>query len=484
MQAFVWNDRFATGIESVDGQHQHLMEIVNQVGDLLIGGETVPETALQAIFKKLADYTRFHFTDEERIMTEAALDPRHIADHKKLHHAFTEHVISMWNTRNNMADPAETLHGFLTSWLTYHILGEDQAMAREMQRIAAGMSAAEAYAQETAHGERSTSALLGALHNLYGVLSQQNRALANTNQQLESRVAERTTELKAAYTQLEADHQRVSALLEQVTQAQNRLLQSEKMAAVGQLAAGVAHEINNPIGFVYSNFTTLGKYVSLLLQVVDAADSPAAQKIAAEIDLPYLRQDIGELIKESSDGLQRVRKIVADLKDFSHIDETLPQATDLLAGLEATINVASHEIKGKATLQRELQPLPPVRCVGGQINLVLMNLLVNAAQSIKETGTITLRSGVDGDKVWLEVDDTGCGMSEEVKRRIFVPFYTTKPVGTGTGLGMSLSYDIINAHGGHFDIHSTLGKGTRMRLWLPIAGPVAASQSIQQSDSP
>ena len=466
MQAFVWNDRFATGIESVDEQHRRLIELVNQIGDMLVAGDQWAESRLQEIFKQLADYARFHFQDEERVMREGGLDPQHLASHQQHHHQFTEQVISMWGARHGMQNPAQILHGFLSSWLTYHILGEDQVMARELRQIAAGPQAPLEPVADSA-----APALLQALQSLYGVLSEQNRNLADANRQLETRVAERTEELNKAYAQVASDNENLSALLGKIDQAQTQLLQTEKMAAIGQLAAGVAHEINNPIAFVNSNFITLGNYVNELLRVIDAAADPAALELAAEIDLPFLREDIKALINESGDGLQRVRKIIADLKDFSHIDETLPQPTDLLAGLETTISVANHELKYKVDLVRELRPLPPVRCIGGQINQVLMNLLVNAAQSISDHGTVTLRSGVEGTNVWLEIEDNGSGMSDDVKRRMFEPFFTTKPIGSGTGLGMSLSYDIIHGHGGSFDVDSAPGKGTRIRLWLPIDGP-------------
>jgi two-component system NtrC family sensor kinase len=435
MQAFVWNDGFATGIVSVDAQHRRLIELINQLGDLLVSGDQLAESRLQAIFKQLADYVRFHFQDEERVMGEGGLDPQHLASHQQRHHEFTEQVIGMWRARHAMQNPAQILHGFLSSWLTYHIFVEDQAMARELRRISADPQAPPEHVADSA-----APALLQALQSLYGVLSEQNRNLADANRQLETRVAGRTEELNKAYAQVASDNERLTALLGKIDQAQTQLLQAEKMAAIGQLAAGVAHEINNPIAFVNSNFTTLGNYVNELLRVIDAAADPAALKLATEIDLPFLREDIKSLIDESSEGLQRVRKIVADLKDFSHIDETLPQPTDLLAGLETTISVASHELnKYKVDLVRELQPLPPVRCIGGQINQVLMNLLVNAAQSICDHGTVTLRSGVEVANVWLEIEDNGSGMSEDVKRRVFEPFFTTKPIGTGTGLGMSLA---------------------------------------------
>jgi hemerythrin-like metal-binding protein len=473
IEAFVWSDRFASGIESVDTQHQQLFRLINQVGDLLVEGTEVSEAATEALIKKLADYARFHFTDEERVMTEGGLDPAYIESHKKIHNRFTEQVVSMWKGRAGLVDPARTLYGFLSSWLVYHILGEDQKMAREITRVRGGTSPAEAHRIESDVGDASSTALLQAMTTLYDVVSEQNRDLAKGNLELEARVTERTGELKVAYAKLAADHQELTELLGKVEAAQSQLLQSEKMASIGQLAAGVAHEINNPIGFVNSNLGTLGRYVEELLRVADAAgDSAAAQAVAKEVDLPFLREDLKALLGESRDGLERVRKIVANLKDFSHVDEGAEwHHADLIGGLESTLSVASHELKYKTEVVRQLQPLPLVRCIPAQVNQVFLNLLVNAAQAIAEHGVITVASGQEKDEVWIEVADTGKGMDETTARRMFEPFFTTKPVGTGTGLGMSICYDIVHKHGGRFDVHSTPGVGSRIRVWLPVAGP-------------
>ena len=476
-ETFVWSDSFASGIESVDSQHQQLFRIINQVGDLMIDNEPATEAVAEALIKQLADYARFHFTDEERVMAEGRLDAGYIDSHKKIHQQFTEQVLSMWKGRGSMADPARTLYGFLSAWLVYHILGEDQKMAREIRHVRGGMSAAEANRIESDHGDRSRDTLLQAMKNLYDVVSEQNRDLAKINLELEDRVARRTEELNAAYRKLATDHSELTEMLGKVEAAQSQLLQSEKMASIGQLAAGVAHEINNPIGFVSSNLGTLGRYVEDLLRVINAAgDSAAAQAIAKEIDLPYLRSDLTALLGESRDGLERVRKIVANLKDFSHVDEAAEwRDADLISGLESTLSVAAHELKYKTDLVRKLQPLPLVRCIPAQINQVFLNLLVNAAQAIPDHGVITLESGQKDGQVWIEVADTGKGMDETTAKRMFEPFFTTKPVGTGTGLGLSICYDVVHKHGGRFEVHSTPGAGSRIRLWLPIAGPAEAS---------
>jgi two-component system NtrC family sensor kinase len=271
------------------------------------------------------------------------------------------------------------------------------------------------------------------------------------------------------FTEVAEQNRHLAARLEET---QNQLMQSEKMAAIGQLAAGVAHEINNPVGFVNSNLGTLKLYTGHLLDVIAAYETGDPALIASarqQADLAFLRDDLPTLIHESQEGLGRVTRIVQDLKDFSHVDEAEQQEADLNAGIESTLNVVWNEIKYKAEVIRELGDIPPVRCVPAQINQVFMNLLVNAAQAIERRGRIILRSGQEDGFVWCEIEDNGKGMSADVQQRIFEPFFTTKPVGKGTGLGLSLSYDIIvKKHGGRLDVRSTPGVGSCFRLSLPV----------------
>jgi PAS domain S-box-containing protein len=273
-------------------------------------------------------------------------------------------------------------------------------------------------------------------------------------------------------------------LNKKLSHAQEQLLQSEKMASIGQLAAGVAHEINNPIGYVCSNISTLDGYMVKIFKTL-AAYRDAQQFITApevverldrlhtENDLNYVITDCGDLMRETQEGIFRVRKIVQDLKDFSRVDSNLNfHWTDLHRGIDSTLNIISNELKYKADVVREYGDIPSVECLGSQINQVIMNLVVNAAHAIgAERGVITLRTGrdkADGDKVWIEVADTGCGIAPESVERIFEPFYTTKPIGQGTGLGLSLSYGIVQRHQGRIEVSSVVGKGTVFRVTLPL----------------
>ena len=285
----------------------------------------------------------------------------------------------------------------------------------------------------------------------------------------------------------------LTGLIDKVKTAQEQLLQSEKMSSIGQLAAGVAHEINNPVGFVHSNMGTLEKYIQNLLKLLDAyeraestqTDPLQLEEIAAikqQIDVQYLRQDIDDLIKESKDGLNRVKKIVQDLKTFSHVDGADWQAADIQEGLESTLNMAWNEIKYKAEVIKNYAPLPPVKCLPSQLNQVFMNLLLNAAQAITERGTITLSVGAEGGWVWVSVADTGVGIPAENLARVFEPFFTTKPVGKGTGLGMSLSYGIVSRHGGRIEVESELGKGTCFKVWIPIE-PEAMESAVEFAEN-
>lgn len=297
--------------------------------------------------------------------------------------------------------------------------------------------------------------------------------------ELELRVAQRTVDLDAKVAELEVKREEQRVLIEKLEAARNQAMQAEKLASIGQLAAGVAHEINNPIGFVLSNFKSLERYMTDVFDVIAAYEAAEAllpsgpqaaalrqAKEAAELD--FVREDIKQLLIESCDGLDRVKRIVQDLKDFSRVGENEWQMADLVRGLESTLNVVRNEVKYKAEVVKHYGATPEIECMPSQLNQVFMNLLVNAAHAITDRGTITIGSGTAGDQVWIAVSDTGSGISPDVLSRIFDPFFTTKPVGQGTGLGLSLSYSIVRRHGGRIEVESEVGVGTTFRVLLPI----------------
>lgn len=459
--AFVWSEVYATGFADVDFQHQRLVGMVNQMAaqDSAPGAE---------VFDALIGYAAQHFADEEALMARSHLDPEAVAEHVAQHRAFVAEVLSMRQQDAAGSDLATTQR-FLASWLAFHILGTDRAMAAQIRLVEAGVDAREASLQSRrAQDGAAVQPLLDALASLYQVVSVRKEAL-------EALVAERTAELQHERNEL-------AAALKQVERGQSQLLQSEKMAAVGQLAAGVAHEINNPVGFVNSNIGTLATYVQRLLDVLDAytalqaePGSAAAQarlaSVLASAELDYLREDVVALIKESKEGLNRVKRIVSDLKDFSHVDEAEWQLADLNTGLESTLNVVWNELKYKAQIVRHLGDLPPVPCIAAQINQVFLNLLVNAGQAIDGQGTIILTTRVDGGQAVVEIADTGHGIAPETLNRIFEPFFTTKPVGKGTGLGLSIAWDIVAKHDGRLSARSKPGEGSCFELRLPLKNP-------------
>jgi len=272
-------------------------------------------------------------------------------------------------------------------------------------------------------------------------------------------------ELERAYGELKA------------TQA--KIVQQEKMASIGQLAAGVAHEINNPMGFISSNLGTLRKYLGRLTEHV-AYISQAIASLPDEVfrqnfldnrkalKIDYIIEDGKELIDESLDGAERVRSIVQNLKSFSRVDESECKPVDINECLESTLKIVWNEVKYRANVVRDLGTLPLIRCFPQQLNQVFMNLLVNAAQAIENQGEIRVRTWHENDSVFASVSDSGCGIPEKTLSRIFEPFFTTKEVGKGTGLGLSITYDIIKKHQGEIYVESRPGQGTSFTIRLPI----------------
>lgn len=318
--------------------------------------------------------------------------------------------------------------------------------------------------------------------------------------ELEELVAKRTAQLEQAKQRLEEDirkreaaeaellrrNNELTELNAKLSMAQEQLMQSEKLASIGQLAAGVAHEINNPIGYVFSNFSTLEKYIAGLLEMlktyeqaesgIGASDILASVEAVRErIDLAFMMEDIPVLMAESKEGIARVRKIVQDLKDFSRIDANQEwQWANLHEGIDSTLNIVNNEVKYKADVIKQYGDIPDIECFPSQINQVVMNIVVNGAHAIgSERGQIIIRTGAEGERVWIEISDTGMGIPKEHLSRIFDPFFTTKPIGSGTGLGLSLSYGIIQKHNGRIEVESELNRGTTFRITLPVRQPCA-----------
>jgi len=265
----------------------------------------------------------------------------------------------------------------------------------------------------------------------------------------------------------------------QLEQTQVQLLQSDKMASLGQLAAGVAHEINNPIGFVNSNLGTLKKYTDKIVGVLEELSrfiqKEGREELKNQFDsikrkskIDFIIDDINSIIDESMEGTNRVKQIVLDLKNYSRVDSKKLEDYNINQGIESTLNIIRNEIKYNCEVQKELQDLPLIRCYPQQINQVIMNLLINASQAIKESGIITIKTQPIDKGVKLEISDNGSGIPYDIIDKIFDPFFTTKEVGKGTGLGLATSYGIVEDHGGKIGVKSKVGEGTTFTIELPI----------------
>jgi signal transduction histidine kinase len=329
--------------------------------------------------------------------------------------------------------------------------------------------------------EEGNQALLG-IGNLAGLLSIGIENL-QFHEELERRVAERTGELQRANAELRSLSGELEVAYANLQTTQSRMLQREKMASIGQLAAGVAHEINNPMGFILSNLNTLQKYAGRLTSFLelqsgvvdelvgksglsDAARQLGEQRKALKLD--YVLKDLEGLIGECQEGAERVKKIVQELKTFSRLDESERQQANLNGGLESTLKMVWNELKYKAELATDFGDIPAITCNPGQLNQVFMNLLVNAAQAIESHGTIGVKTRSDENYVYVTISDSGHGIAPENLPRIFEPFYTTKEVGKGTGLGLSIAYDIVKQHNGEIRVESEPGTGTAFTLILPV----------------
>jgi len=265
--------------------------------------------------------------------------------------------------------------------------------------------------------------------------------------------------------------------------SQRQLIQSEKMASLGTLAAGVAHEINNPMGFIQGNLSTLDEYQRVLRGLVEEyralvesrADSePALQRRWDERldgeDIDFMLGDIESLVADSLEGSRRVAAIVAGLRSFAHSSESRDESVDLDECVRAALTIANNELKFKADVIYDPVELPSIRGNTAQITQVLVNLLVNAAQAIEGKGRIHVETEVEGRFVIVRVRDTGCGIEPRHLDQLFTPFFTTKPVGSGTGLGLSISQGLVESHGGHIQVESEPGQGSRFSIHLPVAG--------------
>ncbi|MFD2229082.1 sensor histidine kinase [Alkalimarinus sediminis] len=324
---------------------------------------------------------------------------------------------------------------------------------------------------------RAFNALVNAITMILSELSQYSNQLSILNEELEQRVSDRTQELEDACIDLK--------------NTQSRMVQQEKLASIGQLAAGVAHEINNPLGYISSNINRLEEYLNDLFAYVeelekqitqseivdtDGVINPSLEALKAKFDYAFIKQDLPELLKDCVEGSVRVQGIVENLKSFSRMDDAGKIIEfDINDAVNSTLKLVHNELKYNCDVELDLQSSLKILGHYGQVNQVISNLLVNASHAIKDTGkhgTVSIKTWSDDHNVYLVVKDTGKGIPEEIVDRVFEPFFTTKDVGKGTGLGLNISYDIIvNNHGGEISVESEVGKGTSFFISLPDCNP-------------
>lgn len=303
------------------------------------------------------------------------------------------------------------------------------------------------------------------INELIETYNQMAESLQTLYTDLENKVKERTQELEDTNNELKS--------------AQAMMVHSEKMRSLGQLVAGITHEINNPVNFIHGNMVHLKNYSNSLIEIINLYESfendlseekrEELKNLKEKIELDFIKEDLPMLIKSCNDGTERTKNIILDLKNFSRLDELVINEIDLPKEIDTTLNILHNKIKDKIEIVKEYEDnFPRIEGYGGQLNQVFMNILDNACYAINEKGTIYIRLQKSENGVIIEFEDTGCGMSKEQLGKIFDPFFTTKPVGLGTGLGMSISYKVIQKHNGTITVNSIEGKGTKFRIQLPV----------------
>ena len=311
------------------------------------------------------------------------------------------------------------------------------------------------------------------------IAKENERIIREQNQILEARVNERTLELSASNAEL-------NQTLVDLKEAESQLVEAEKMASLGQLTAGIAHEINNPINFVTSNVNPLKRDIDILLQTIETfeevsqSDSPTSEKqqriddFKEEIDFDYLKMEIGHLLKGIHEGASRTAEIVKGLRIFSRLDEDDLKLANINEGLDSTLVIVNNLLNNKIELQKSYNPIPMIECYPGKLNQVFLNIISNAIHAVNKKfdgapgGKLIISTDNNEDKVFIKIADNGTGMDEVTRKKVFEPFFTTKDVGEGTGLGMSIAYNTIRKHQGDIIINTTPGSGTEFIIELPI----------------
>jgi len=458
MQAFTWSPLFETGLIEVDDQHRRLVELVNQLGEDANSGS--PEKIDQTI-SALADYTVYHFQCEEAIMANDGVATAHADRHKETHRRFVAQVVE-WIGRRKSGESIslQQLLEFLANWLVFHILGDDQSLGRQVLAIRGGAVAQTAFDQDHASDDPRTDILLGALRRLYAGLVARNEELIDAqhslsalNATLEQRVVERTSQLMAANTRLKEE--------------QEKVLEAEKMASLGRMVAGFAHEVNTPIGIAVGAASQSRELVTEFGRLLD-------QEEVTEEDLRSRLHMLDEIADLTLSNLRRAADMVQSFKRTA-VDQASEHERDYdLAEIIEDVQRSLHnafkttQIKFSVTCPTGLALFGPA----GTLVQLLANLMQNSRMhgftDGTRAGTITINAGVEGDRVLIDYADDGVGMSAEILEHAFEPFYTTRRGTGGSGLGLYIAYNLVTQGlGGKINIQSSPGQGCRFAIEYP-----------------
>jgi signal transduction histidine kinase len=315
-------------------------------------------------------------------------------------------------------------------------------------------------------------------------LQENERIVREQNVMLERKVNERTYELKLSNDDLSKAMDNLSRAMKELKDAEAQLVESEKMASLGQLTAGIAHEINNPINFVTSNVKPLNRDVNILLETVAMMANIVKEHLPlkhdevnnylTDIDYEYLKIEIDQLLQGISEGASRTAEIVKGLRIFSRLDEDTLKRADVNEGMESTLVITNNLLNNKIIVDRHYSNLPLIECYPGKLNQVFLNMISNAIYAIKKKfgdkdgGLLSISTTHDEGFIYIKIGDNGIGMDENTKKKLFEPFFTTKEVGEGTGLGLSIAYNTINKHNGQIILNSEVGVGTEFIIKLPL----------------
>lgn len=482
LTTFKWNHYFETGLPDVDAQHRHLVSLLNQLGNEV--DSSTPEHIDQTL-KALADYTVYHFGCEERLMEQYGVAPGHRDAHCRTHQRFVAQVHNWMATRNETGQLSlAQLVAYLSNWLIFHILGDDQSMGRQIAAIRAGAAAGAALAADRTSEDPRTDILLDSLRTLYSGLLERNDRLLHAyedlkrehadleharddltalNATLEQRVAERTEQLRTANQRLREE--------------QERLIASERTAAVGQLAAGFAHEINTPVGIAVGTVSQFQQTVAAIRRLL-GTEEVREEDLVAQLDV------LDEAATLALANLKRAAGLVQAFKRSS-IDQISEQATtfrlrnvidDDLLTLRGPLKHSTAEVEIECPAELAINGIP------GLYDQLFTNLTLNALQHgfgpDSRGGKIRIGAREAAGRLHIEIADNGRGMSPEAAAHLFQPFFTTNRSQGGTGLGLYICHDIVtNRLGGSIACETAPGKGTTFRIEVPIGPIVRAADS-------